>query len=206
MAFNKLVLQNDVKAVFDSMTDGDDWVFANGIANAVVAFVGTGVVSTSDAGGVTAGAFTGSGKGSLSVSPTLCAKIIKDACDYMKNLESGGNDYLSEQIGAGIQRMADDGVVTTTVTGEVVTPSGSTISPYGGTAKGDITCVSSPLISALKAVFAQMWDNRSVAGYDGNLELAKEFADKVDAFWKNGVISTSGQGNIAGSVGSGSIS
>lgn len=205
MAFVVSTLQKDIKDVFDSMTNGDNAVFANGIANAVVTFVGTGEVTTTDGGTVPGGSYVGSGTGSLSVTATKCAKTIKDACEAMMNMSSGGNDYLAEKIGKGIKQMADDGVVTTTVTGTLTPPSSAPVTPYGGTATGTIKCDEVSLVSDLKAVFAQMWDNRGTDGYDGNLKFAEKLAQAVNDFWTSGVVSTSGEGNIEGSQGSGSI-
>lgn len=206
MAFVKKDLKDAISAVFSSMgSSGDNSVFYNGITNAVVAFVLTGDVSTQDEGTVSAGAFSGSGSGKLTVTATKCAKTIKDACDLMKD-SAHGNDFLAEEIGKGIQQMADDGTVATTVTGECVTPQGSTISPYGGSAKGSISCDSSSLVASLKDVFRQMWNNKSVEGYDGNAEFASVLADAVYAFWTNGEVSTNGEGNIEGSTGTGTIS
>lgn len=205
MAFVVNTLQKDIKDVFDSMTDGDNTVFANGISNAIVTFVGTGVVTTTDGGTVSGGVYVGSGQGSLSVTATKCAKTIKDACEAMMNMSSGGNDYLAEQIGKGIKQMADDGQVTTTVTGTLTPPSSSPITPYGGTAKGTIKCNETALVSDLKDVFADMWNNHNSESYDGNLEFAKKLAQAVNDFWTSGLISTDGEGNIAGSKGTGSI-
>lgn len=205
MAFVVSTLQKDIKDVFDSMTDGDNAVFANGISNAIVTFVGTGVVTTTDGGTVSEGTYVGEGSGSLSVTATKCAKTIKDACEAMMNMSSGGDDYLAEQIGKGIKQMADDGQVTTSVTGTLTPPSSSPITPYDGTAKGTIECNEASLISDLKAVFAQMWDNHGSDSYDGNLEFAKKLAQAVNDFWTSGVVSTNGEGNIEGSKGTGSI-
>lgn len=204
MAFVKKDLQDDLEDLFKSMNDGDNSVFSNGIASLIVSYVATGAVSTNDAGTVSGGTYVGSGTGSLSVTTTACARIIKTACDNMTDT-AHGNDYLAEQIGAGIKKMADDGVVTTTVTGTLTPPSGTPVTGYGGTATGTISCNASSLIFDLKTVFSQMWSNREQAGYDGNLEFAKKLASAVDSFWKNGQITTSGEGNIEGSTGSGTI-
>lgn len=205
MAFNKSTLQIAIKAVFDSMKNGDNTVFANDISNAIVSFVSTGNVTTIDGGTVTGGVFAGSGSGVLTVTPTACAQIIKRACDNMKESSTYGNDYLAEEIGRGIQQMADDGVVTTNVNGTLTPPSSSPV-PYAGTASGSINCVSSTVVTALKRVFNQMWNERETEGYDGNQVLAQDMADAINTFWTSGVISTQGQANLAGSSGSGTIS
>ena len=206
MAMVKATLQTALIAVFNSMgSSGNNTVFSNGISNAVVDLVSSGDVSTNDYGIIPTGTFTGDGKGKLTVTATACAKIIKDACDLMVD-EEHGNDFLAEQIGAGIQKMADDGTVSTTVSGECVTPQGSTISDYTGVATGSISCDSSDLISDLKDIFKQMYDNKDSPSYDGNLRLAEAMADSIYDFWANGTVSTSGEGNLEGSSGTGSIS
>ena len=207
MAFNKAKLQSDLEAVFESMTDGNENTFPNGISTAVVTFVSGGVVSTIDAGTVTGGTYSGSGTGKITVTASACATIIKAACTVMKTMTSGGNDYLAEEMGKGFRKMADDGVVTTTVTGVLTPPPPATpISPYGGVAKGTISCSETALVTKLKALFQRMYNQREQEGFDGNKEFAKELANEINSFYTSGSISTNGQGNIAGSSGSGSIS
>ena len=75
MALNKAQLQSDFEAVFESMTDGNEDTFPNGISAAVVTFVSGGVVSTTDAGTVSGGAYSGSGTGKLTVTASACAAI-----------------------------------------------------------------------------------------------------------------------------------
>lgn len=207
MAFNKAKLQSDFEAVFASMTDGNEDTFPNGISAAVVTFVSGGVVSTTDGGTVSGGAYSGSGTGQLTVTASACAAIIKTACTAMKTMTSGGDDYLAEEMGKGFRKMADDGVVTTTVTGVLTPPSPATpVSPYGGGAKGTISCSETSLVTKLKALFQKMYNQREQKGFDGNKEFAKVLATEINSFYTSGTISTDGQGNIAGSSGSGTIS
>ena len=207
MAFDKAKLQSDFEAVFASMTDGNEDTFPNGISAAVVTFVSGGVVSTTDGGTVSGGTYAGKGKGQLAVTASDCAKIIKKACTTMKTMTSGGNDYLAEEMGKGFKKMADDGVVTTTVTGTLTPPSPATpISPYGGAAKGTISCSETTLVTKLKALFQKMYNQREQKGFDGNKEFAKVLANEINSFYTSGKISTEGQGNIDGSSGSGAIS
>lgn len=208
MAFSKSTLQTDILAVFNNMgSDATNDDFANGLANAVVAFVGTGQVTTTDGGTVPGGAFSGGGTGTLSVTATNCAKIIKDACEEMNNMTSGGNNYLAEELGKAFKKMADEGTVTTTVTGTLTPPSPSPpITPYGGSATGSISCNSTAMVQALKILFSNMYAHAGEDDYNGNLEFAKELATQLNNFWTSGRISTSGEGNIEGSSGSGSIS
>lgn len=207
MAFNKAQLQSDFEDVFESMTDGNEDTFPNGISDAVVTFVSGGQVSTQDAGTISGGVYSGSGTGSLSVKASACAAIIKAACTAMKTMTSGGDDYLAEEMGKGFKKMADDGVVTTTVTGTLQPLSSAPpITPYGGTAKGSISCSEATLVSKLKLLFKKMYNQREEEGFDGNKEFAKELANEINSFYTSGTISTQGQGNLEGSTGSGSIS
>lgn len=207
MALNKAQLQSDFEDVFESMTDGNEDTFPNGISDAVVTFVSGGQVSTQDAGTVTGGTYAGSGTGKLTVTASACAAIIKAACTAMKTMTSGGDDYLAEEMGKGFKKMADDGVVTTTVTGVLTPPPPATpISPYGGAAKGSISCSEATLVSKLKLLFKKMYNQREEEGFDGNKEFAKELANEINSFYTSGTISTQGQGNLEGSTGSGSIS
>lgn len=204
MAFNKSALHIALANVFSSMNDGDNSKFSNGIANAIVTFVASGDVSTTDGGTIPTGSYVASGTGKLAVTATSCANKIKNACDLMTD-EQHGNNYLAEQIGAGIKQMADDGQVTTTVSGTVTLPNGGTVPNYTGSATGSISCNASDLISSLKNVFKAMYDNKDDTSYNGNSELAKEMANAINSFWTSGSVSTNGQGNIQGSSGSGSI-
>ena len=208
MAFSKSTLQTDILTVFNNMgSNATNEDFANGLANAVVAFVGTGQVTTTDGGTVPGGAFSGGGTGTLSVTATNCAKIIKDACEEMNNMTSGGNNYLAEELGKAFKKMADEGTVTTTVTGTLTPPSPSpSITPYGGSATGSISCNSTAMVQALKILFSNMYTHAGEDDYNGNLEFAKELATQLNNFWTSGRINTSGEGNIEGSSGSGSIS
>lgn len=206
MAFVTETLQLALYSVFNSMKDGNVTTFSNGISNAIVTFVSTGSVITVDSGTVTSGTFAGSGNGTLSVTATSCASIIKSACDTMKDMSSGG-DYLAQKLGEGVKKMTEEGTVTTTVTGVLTPPPPATpVSPYGGRASGSISCSEISLVTALKELFKEMYNKKDDKTYDGNLEFAKKLATEINSFWTSGTISTDGSGNIEGSEGSGSIS
>ena len=210
MPLVKATLQTALETLFSSMGDNaTNKDFADGIANAVVAFVSTGTVSTTDAGTVTGGVFAGSGTGTITVTANDCSKIIQDACSYMLNKTDDktfdGEAYLATELGKAFKKMSDDATVITTVTGTLTTPSGAT-SVFAGSAKGSISCNSTALEKNIKDVFSQMWSNREVEGYNGNKKLAEKIASEVDSFWKSGIISTNGQGNLVGTTGTGSVS
>lgn len=199
MAFDLDSLKTTLTNTFKGMSNGDNQVFADGISNAVVTFVGTGQVTTADAGTISAGGFSGSGTGTLTVTASACAGIIKSACDKMKGSPYDDN-YLAEQIGAGLKKMADDGEVNTSVSGAI--SSGGTAS---GLAKGTIACSSTDLIQALKDIASLMYQKKDEERFDGNAKYAEEMAKAIKAFWEAGVVSTSGQGALEGSSGTGSI-
>lgn len=204
MALDKEQLQSDLEDVFESMKDGDNSVFSNGISNAVVTFVSGGQVTTSDAGTLSSGAFVGSGSGTLTVEADGCASIIQSACEAMMNMESGGDDYLAEEIGKGLQKMSDEGEVKTEVSGTLTPPSSSPV-PYSGSTKGTITCTSSVLVTKLKAVLKKMYDDKDDEDFDGNKELAKEMAEGINIFFTTGVVNTNGESGLSGDIGVGAI-
>lgn len=201
MAFVQATLQSDLLSVFQSMTDGDDSVFSDGVAQALKNFVNSGTPSTTDAGTIPTGAFTGASTGgTITADDSACAQIIASAFTFMRNNENGGDDYLADKIAEGLQRMTDDAVVTTSVSGTTVPPSPPppTI-PTAGTAKGGITCVTTAVASGLKAVFSAMKEMSS----GGDAYFASQMASLVNACLLAGVVSTQGQGNLAGSTGTG---
>ena len=139
MALVKATLQSALEILFSSMSDNaTNKDFADGIANAVVAFVSTGTVSTTDTGTVTGGVFAGSGTGTITVTANGCSKIIQDACSYMLNKTDDktfdGEAYLATELGKAFKKMSDDATVITTVSGTLTTPSGAT-SAFAGSAK-----------------------------------------------------------------------
>lgn len=229
MALDSEKLSSDILSVFNSMKDRaqsttnppTDTDFSNGISNAVVTYISKGEISTNDSGKIPTGTYTGGkGKGKLTVTATNCAKIILDACiELNKQYEEEESEeeeseedkkdynYLAEEIGKALKKMADEGTVATTVTGGTMTPpSGQAVTGYGGSAEGTISCNSTSLVSNLKTVFSEMGRRREENNFDGNKYLADELADNIHSFWTSGTVSTNGIGNLEGSSGSGSIS
>ena len=209
MALDSETLQSTLYTLFSSMNDGLSETFANGIAGAVVTFVSTGTVNTDDEGTVTGGTFEGSGNGTLTVTPTELASTLITACNTMKNMTEGGDDFLAEQIGKGLKQMADNGKVNTTVKGTLTAPNEAT-SAMSGSAQGSIKCDSTSLVKALKSLFKDMYDNREDKredkSYDGNMEFAKKLASEIKTFFTSGNITTKGLVSLEGSKGSGKLS
>lgn len=193
-------LKNDLLAAFNSMTDGDDTVFAKKVSKAVADYAQTGVVSTTDAGAISAGAFTGKGTGSISVQSSICENILIAACRAMANMTSGGDTYLAAQMANGIHSMISAGNVSTSVVGTVVPPSG-TPSPMAGQAKGKMIGVSATIQAELIATFKAM----GAMTEGGDKYFAEQAANVVTSYLKAAVITTNGTGSISGSIGSGNM-
>lgn len=201
MSFSVSSLEDDLLYVFNSMTDGDDHVFSDGISDAFKTFVESGIPQTTDSGNVPTGYFEGaSTSGSITADDTDCADIIYTACEYAKEHDTGGDAYIADKIAEGLQKMLDDAVVTTSVSGTVVPPSPPPPSiPTTGTAKGGISCSTTALATGLKAIFSLMKNMTS----GGNTYLSQEMAVLVNTCLLSGVVSTQGEGALEGSTGSG---
>lgn len=194
-------LKKNLLNAFENMTDGDDSYFAKNVSSKIADFAESGNITTVDAGTISAGVFAGSGSGQISVDSSVCEKVIKAACETMQKMTEGGNAYLAEKMATGINSMMSVGTVKTDVKGTVTTPSGAT-SAVSGSAKGTFTGVSATLQSGFLAAFNAM-DSMTE---NGDEYLAEQMASVIATYLKAGVIITNGQGTLAGSVGSGSMS
>ena len=200
MAFNSSSLEQDLLSVFNSMTDGDNRVFAQGISNALKSFIDSGTPSTSDSGTIATGVFTGaSTSGSMTATASSCQTIIYNACQAMID-GSKDNDYIAKKIAEGLKAMTDGTIVVTSVSGNTVPPSPPPPSiPTSGSAQGGIDCDVSSVETGLKTCFTTMKSMTT----GGNAYFASQFASLVDTCLKAGEVSTEGIGNLAGSSGSG---
>lgn len=196
-------LKSDLLDCFENMNSSNngDRQFANEISVAVADYAQSGNVVTVDAGPVTGGAFAGGGSGSIAVQSSITENIIFAASIAMKTMLEGGDDYMALQIATGIQAMITAGQVETDVTG-VLTPPTGTPSPMVGTAKGILTCIQAPLFASIKSAFASMKNMKE----GGNEYLATQLASAIDTYLKAGIVATTGQSNLSGSLGTGTIS
>lgn len=201
---NKSKLKSDIKKVFTDMTSDDD--FANGLAKACKDFGESGSIVTTDGGTVSSGVFAGSGSGNITLTSSLMASPIKTCCVTMTSLTSGGDDLLATALGNGLLAMTNAGKVETTVTGSTTSSGGSQVAPYGGTAKGTISCSNTALIKALKDCFKDMKDRAFEKGFDGDDYFATKLSDNVYTYFTNGSVTTSGQEDLTGVTGLGTIS
>jgi len=208
MALNKLALKTALLNLFNSMSsDADNATFAQGLATALMNYVNSASVSTSDAGTIPAGVFAGSGSGNITCSMTGCKQKILDVCNAMNDEEEPkDNDYFAEGLGEAIEELADSAVIVTDVTGNTQVGSASVYTE--GIARGSgLTISTSDLVSKLKDCFSDMWNNRGADPNTGNDDFATVLSDEVHkVFTTNGTVSTSGILNLEGSSGSGKLS
>ena len=207
MPLVQTTLEQDLKNAFSEMKKGgantNDAYFAQKLAEACKKFGESGTITTVDAGAVPAGAFTGTGTGSLSLQSSLMEQPLLSACKAMTDASSG-DSILANGIGNALFAMVSAGKVDTNITGTVVSPSGVP-SPLAGTGTGTITCSQSSLISGLVSCFSEMKDKGGEEGYDGDSVFAEKMASLVNSFFKQGIVTVSGTGVLAGSVGSGTM-
>lgn len=201
MSLNQNEFKNKILTIFLNMTDGDDRYFAREISAKIADYAESGSISTTDAGTISQGVFAGSGNGSITVDSSICENIVYAACKAMGGMTTGGDAYLAQELANGIDSMMIAGTVNTSVKG-TVTPPSSTPFTTAGTAKGTFTGVRAALQSGFLAAFNSMATMTS----GGDEYLAGQIAATVTTYLKAGVIATNGQTNLAGSVGSGSMS
>ena len=207
MAFDKSQLESDLKDIFFTMkkeSKDDDW-FAEELSKAVKDFGESGDIVTVDTGTVSSGTFTGSGQGSLSLTDSIMSAPIKACCALMKQ-GLGDDTTLANAIGNGMLLMTTSGKAETDVVGTTISPVGVVVPPASGTAEGTITCQNATLIAGLILCFQSMKTKYKDEGFNGDEYFASQMATLTDGYFKAGVIATSGQGVLSGTVGTGSIS
>jgi len=200
MALAVSTLYGDLLAAFQSMSDGDNRVFANKVAEACRDYAESGSIATADAGTVSVGAFTGAGSGGISCNDAPCAQSVMAACAAMNGMASGGDAYLAAQLAAAIHAMITAGEVSCGVNGVAVTPLGVS-SSLSGTAKGTLACVPAPMQAAFLSAFQAM----AAMAEGGDGYMAAQMAAAIDTYLKAGVAATQGQGALSGSAGAGAM-
>jgi hypothetical protein len=194
-------LKNDLFSAFQSMTDGNDTVFADKVSAAADKYAESGTITTADAGTIPAGVLTGAGTGKITCDAAICKNIVLAACTAMRSMTSGGNEYLAARLAAGIHSMVSAGQVKTTVTGTVVPPGSSPTIPMAGTAAGSMTGIPAPMQAAFSAAFTAMDSMRE----GGDQYMAQQMAAAVDAYLKAAAVNTRGSAALAGSAGTGKM-
>lgn len=197
MSLRQSDLEDDLKEAFATMQNDAD--FARLVSAAVARYAESGDITTTDAGQVSAGTFSGSGEGKISVDSSVCEGILVTAMDSMKSMTSGGDALLAGQLAAGIDAMMAAGTVTTEVSGTATPPPPASPVPVSGTATGTFTGNPALISGVMAAAFPVMLG--MVEG--GNDFFAVQLATCVTSYLNAGIISTNGTGAVAGSTGSG---
>jgi hypothetical protein len=190
--------ENALKALFNDMS-GDDRKFSDGFSAAVKNYAESGLISTADAGPVSAGAFTGTGEGGVTVAASDCADIVYVGTRAM--LETGGNNVLAAKMAEGVDTMIANGKVVTAVSGTCVPPSGPAF-PLSGPAEGAMTGIPAPMEAAFFSAFEAM--NSMSEGNNGY--MAARCAIAVNDYLTKAVVATKGKAALSGSVGTGKMS
>lgn len=201
MSLDQNELKNKLLSVFHNMTDGDDRYFAKEVSAKVAEYAELGSITTTDAGTVPGGVFAGSGNGSISVQSSICENIVYAACKVMSTMSAGGDEYLATQLAMGIDSMLSAGEVSTSVKGTITPPSGTPFTSAGaakGTFKGVFSTMQAGFLATFKAM-AGMTKN-------GDEYLAEQMALYITTYLKAGVVTTQGQANLSGSIGTGAMS
>ena len=197
MSLKQSDLEDDLKEAFATMQNDAD--FARLVSVAVARYAESGDITTTDAGQVSAGTFSGNGTGKISVDSSVCEGILVSATDSMKSMTSGGDALLAGQLAAGIDAMMAAGTVTTEVSGTATPPPPASPVPVSGTATGTFTGNPALIQGVMAGAFPVMVG--MVEG--GNDFFAVQLATCVTSYLNAGTISTNGTGAVAGSVGSG---
>ncbi len=197
MSLKQSDLEDDLKEAFATMQNDAD--FARLVSVAVARYAESGDITTTDAGQVSAGTFSGSGTGKISVDSSVCEGILVSATNSMKTMTSGGDALLAGQLAAGIDAMMAAGTVTTEVSGTATPPPPASPVPVSGTATGTFTGNPALIQGVMAGAFPVMMG--MVEG--GNDFFAVQLATCVTSYLNAGTISTNGTGAVAGSIGSG---
>jgi hypothetical protein len=186
-----------LKTVFNDMS-GDDRKFSDDFAAAVKDYAESGDIATADTGTVSAGVFTGTGEGGITVTASDCADIIYAGTQAMAG--TGGNDVLAAKMSEGVDTMITNGKVETDVSGTCTSPSGSSFT-LTGTAEGTMTGIPAPMEAAFFSAFETM--NSMSEG--NNDYMAVQCATAIDSYLTKAVVNTKGKEALSGSTGTGKM-
>ena len=192
-----------LEKAFKDMKSDDD--FAHKVSYETAEYVKKGSIVTTDVGGISAGAFTGAGKGAMDVDFKVCKSIIAAAVKAMSSMTEGGDKYLADHIAKGIDDMVlVRGKAKTDVVGTVVTPSGVT-TPMSGKAEGKFSDNGLQLKIVLGTEIFSVFQAMAKMTEGGDKFLAQGIEKAVTNYLSSGMISTNGKTSIIGSVGTGKI-
>ena len=173
------------------MTDSS---FSSTVASSINKYCGTGII-TADAlkGTVSAGTFTGSGSGTVTVS--IASKDIEDICANMRSDTKLYDDaYLAKKLASIIDDAVTNGKFNIIIKGSAT--AGSTTTSFTGVATTDVTWQgdASTLESSLKdAMVPSMTDT----------SFATAIATAVTTYLTSATITVKGENSLAGASGAG---
>ena len=192
MALDSSTLQVSLlKGFVSSMTDSS---FSSTVASSVNTYCGTGIITAAAlAGTVSAGAFTGSGSGTVTVS--IASKDIEDVCTNMRSDTKSYDDaYLAKELASIIDKAVTNGEFNIIINGSAT--AGSTTTSFTGVATTDVTWQgdASTLESSLKdAMVPSMTDT----------SFATAIATAVTTYLTSASIAVKGENSLAGASGAG---
>lgn len=218
MALTPSTIKASLLSIFQStMTDG---TFSSGIASTVNTYCGTGQISASEiTGTVTAGAFTGSGSGTVTVSiasddiQTICDDM-KASCEDVKNawddlqedpddpdLQQAyedakaavkGDEYLADELSKLIDDEVTNGSFTVLISGQASTSSSTTT--YTNVPTTDVEWSGSP--STIKSAIL----NTATSSMT-NDSFATAIANGITAYLTGASITVKGEAALEGASG-----
>lgn len=199
MALVKSTLQAALQSTFlamNNITDGTgDRYMADNVALNIKDYILAGVTSTSDAGAASAGSYTGSGSGTMTIDSGSLADDL-----YATFTARYSNGDLASHIAADIDKACSaQDIVAETSTGTVTTSSGT--SAFSGPAIGSFSGSKAAIESVLKSCFSAMDSMTS----GGNEYFAAEMASAVDSYLKGGAISVTLRSPFTAGAGAGAI-
>lgn len=192
MALVSSTLQASLLAGFiPSMTDSS---FSSVVASSINTYCGTGVITAAAlAGTVSAGAFTGTGSGTVTVS--IASKDIEDVCTNMRSDTKSYDDaYLAKELASIIDDAVTNGKFNIIINGSAT--AGSTTTTFTGVATTDVTWQgdASTLESSLKSAMVPSMTDTS---------FATAIATAVTTYLTSASITVKGENSLAGASGAG---
>ena len=180
-----------LKGFVPSMTDSS---FSSTVASSVNTYCGTGIITAGVlAGTVSAGAFTGSGSGTVTVS--IASKDIEDVCTNMRSDTKLYDDaYLAKELASIIDKAVTNGEFNIIINGSAT--AGSTTTTFTGVATTGVTWQgdASTLESSLKSAMVPSMTDTS---------FATAIATAVTTYLTSASITVKGENSLAGASGVG---
>ena len=183
MALVYLSLQEEFLRIFITMKNmhkNGDAFMAQECATAIMKYILSGTVSTTDSGsGSAGGSYVGHGTGTMSINSTLLSNKLLSTFNAKCN-----EVELARNMASDINSVCTmSGTVSTVSVGESTT--GSSVYPDGGNGSGNFSSQENIIFLNLKSCFDAM---RNIHNGQGDMFFAQEFAKAVDSYLKSGKI------------------